>query len=247
MALNIKKGKRGGKKERLVIHAEKGIGKTTFGSQAPKAIFLPLEDGCSEVDGLAMFDKQTTFTGAMKCLQELIDEKHDYETVVVDTYDALVEVLSSGVMNRDYQGNVQKFNSFGVGNQAVAQEMKSFLNRLDELRDKGMRVIVLCHSGILNVKNPNGDDYQKLSLAVPKSTSGLLVAWADRVGHAGYEFKVKGGDDSENRKGKVVQRDTERYLWFNGTASVEAKTRVGYEMKQDKILFTYNEYKENQR
>jgi len=124
--------------------------------------------------------------------------------------------------------------------------MKKIIDALDELREKGMRVIILCHSGILNVKNPNGDDFQKLSLAVPKYTNGLLVGWADRVGHAGYEFKVKGGDDSENKKGKVVQRDTERYLWFNGTAAVEAKTRVGYELKEDKILFNYKAYEEVQ-
>jgi hypothetical protein len=142
MALNIKKGKKGGKKERLVIHAEKGIGKTTFGSQATKPIFVPLEDGCSEIDGLAMFDKQTTMAGTMDCLKQLRDEKHDYETVILDTYDALVEVVSAGVMKRDFDNNPLKFNNFLAGNKLVAQEVKKILDLLDELREKGMRVIV---------------------------------------------------------------------------------------------------------
>ena len=240
---NIKKGKKGGKKERLVIHGEKGIGKSSFGSQSPKPIFIPLEDGCSEIEALPQFPKQVTFTGTMECIKSLLEEKHDYETVILDTYDALIDVISAGVMKRDFDNNALKFNNFLAGNKVVAQEMKKLLDALDELREKGMRIIILCHSGILNVKNPNGDDYQKLSLAVPKYTSGLLVGWADRVGHAGYEFKVKGGDDSENKKGKVLQRDSERYLWFNGTAAVEAKTRVGYELKAEKLLFRYADYK----
>lgn len=240
---NIKLGKKGGKKERLVIHAEKGIGKTTFGSQSPKPIFIPLEDGCSEIQGLPQFERQTSFTGTMACIEQLEKEKHAYETVILDTYDALIDVISAGVCTRDFDGNPHKFNMFLGGNKVVAQETKKMLDALDELREKGMRIIILSHSGILNVKNPNGDDYQKLSLAVPKYTSGLLVGWADRVGYAGYEFKVKGGDDAENKKGKVVQRDSERYLWFSGNAAIEAKTRVGYEMKSNKILFKYESYK----
>ena len=90
MTLNIKKGKKGSLKERLIILGEKGIGKTTFGSDAPKPIFIPTEDGCSSIEGLDYFPKQTIYSGVLDCLKQLGKEKHEFQTVVIDTLDGVL-------------------------------------------------------------------------------------------------------------------------------------------------------------
>jgi len=245
--MEIKVGKKGTLPERLLLYGEKGIGKTTFASRAEGCIFIPTEDGCSSVDGLAQFELQSTYEGVLKCVAQLLNENHKYQTVVIDTADSLVSIISDEVMKRDFEDKPLKFNNFLAGNKVVTQELKRMLSGLDMLREKKkMRIILLAHSGILNKKNPDGNDYMKISGDMPKFTWGLLFGWVDRLGYAGYEFSVKGGNDAENQKGKVIQRDSNRYIWFGGNAAVEAKTRVGFELKADKVLFTYKDYKEAQ-
>lgn len=255
---NIKPGKKGGKPGRLLLHAEKGIGKSAFaarceikdgiaGPGSKDVVFIPTEDGSSEIQDLPQYPKQTSFTGVVECVDDLIENEHKYKSVVIDTIDALYLIMTIGVTRRDFDNKLAKFNMYLAGDKVIAQELKVLLDKLDRLREeKNMQIIILSHTGTVNKKNPNGDDYIKNSGCVGKYTWGLLFGWSDICGHGGYDFKVKDGNAEEKLKGKVVQRDTERYIWFGGSLATEAKTRVGYELKSNKIFFTYKSYKEAQ-
>ncbi len=246
MTLAINTGKQGNLPERLIIIGEKKIGKTTFGADSESPIFIPTEDGCSSIPGLQYFDKQTSYQGILDCVIQLGKEDHKHKTLVIDTLDGVVEILSAEVTKTSFDNNPLKFNNYLAGNKAVAQDMKLLLDYLDRLREvKKMRIILLCHTGTSNQKNPEGDDYIKATGYMGKFTWGLFANWADRIGHAGYDFTVRSGDDSERIKGKIIQRDDRRYLRFGGTATLDVGCRVGYEMKENKILFTYEEYKKN--
>jgi len=245
----IKKGEKGALKERLIILGEKKIGKTTFGADSPKPIFIPTEDGCSSVDGLDFFPKQTTYQGIIDCITTLGKEEHEFETVVIDTLDGVVEMLSDEVTKTDFDNKPLKFNNYLAGNKVVAQKLKRFIDMLDRLREeKGMRIILLCHTGTSNVKNAEGDDYIKTTGYMGKYTWGLFANWADRIGSAGYEFIIRNAVDGPSgaKKGKAHQRGDERFLWFNGTATRDAGLRVGFELKESKMPFSYKAYKENQ-
>ena len=246
MALaGIKKGKKGSLKERLIILGEKGIGKTTFGADAPKPIFIPTEDGCSSIEGLDYFPKQTTYKGILECINNLGKEDHAYETLVIDTLDGVTDLLGAELIKDEFSNNANKFNSFGAGDKRTAQKVKELMDLLDKLREaKNMRIIMLTHPGTMNVRNPEGDDYVKIIGSMGKWTWGALSNWADRIGYAGFDFIVRHSDE-DGKRGKAKQRGDDRFVRFLGTPTVDAKCRVGYEMKEDKILFTYAAYKEN--
>lgn len=254
---NIKVGKKGNLPERVIIVGGKGMGKSAFGAEceilpngmsgpaSKDVIFIPTEDGCSNIEGLNMFEQQSTYSGVLNCCEQLLKEDHKFKSVVIDTLDSLYRTVCIGVTNNSFDKSTIKFNQFGQGDKVVAMELKRLLDVLDQLRDKKkMKIVILAHSGIVNRKNATGDDYIKNSADIGKNTWGLFFGWADRVGFADYEFKTKGGDDAEGKKGKVIQRDNKRYIWFGGSAAIEAKTRVGYELNSDKIEFTYKAYKE---
>ena len=243
---NIKKGKRGKMRERLIILGEKKIGKTTFGAAAPSPIFIPTEDGCSSINGLDYFPKQNTYQGIRDCIISLGKDKHDFETVVFDTLDGIVDILSEEVTTKEFSGSPHKFNNYLQGNKVVTAKLKGFVDMLDRLREeKGMRIILLCHPGTANMKNPEGEDYVKTTGAMGKFTWGLFTNWADRIGYAGYDFIIRNADDA-GKKGKAKQLGSERHLRFGGTASLDVGCRVGYELKEDKMMFDYKAYKENQ-
>ena len=77
---------------RFVIYGTEGIGKSTTASQAPKPIFIPTEDGLDQID-CASFPLATRFPEVETALELLINEAHNFETVVIDSLDWLERLI----------------------------------------------------------------------------------------------------------------------------------------------------------
>ena len=73
---------------RVMLYGTHGIGKSTFGSKAPKPIFLSTEDGLGEID-CDRLPLAKTFDQAIEALGALYSEEHPYRTVVIDSVDWL--------------------------------------------------------------------------------------------------------------------------------------------------------------
>ncbi len=73
---------------RLMIYGTEGIGKSTTASKAPKPIFIPTEDGLDQID-CDSFPLAKTLADVDASLQTLIGERHDYESVAIDSLDWL--------------------------------------------------------------------------------------------------------------------------------------------------------------
>ncbi|MBR3821276.1 MAG: AAA family ATPase [Kiritimatiellae bacterium] len=57
---------------RLMIYGSEGVGKSTFASNAPKAVFIQTEDGLSEID-CAKLPVVTTYDELLKQLKAIRD------------------------------------------------------------------------------------------------------------------------------------------------------------------------------
>ena len=73
---------------RLIVYGTEGIGKSTFASEAPAPIFVQTEDGLAEIE-CDKFPLATTFEEVQAALSELYSEQHDFQTVVIDSFDWL--------------------------------------------------------------------------------------------------------------------------------------------------------------
>src|SRR5210317_531519 len=80
------------KPPRVLLYGVEGIGKSTFGSEAPKPIFIQTEDGLDEID-CDRFPLATKFGDVIEALKTLTSEKHNYETVVIDSLDWLERLV----------------------------------------------------------------------------------------------------------------------------------------------------------
>lgn len=84
-----------GKKVRPIfclIAGQGGIGKTTFGSQAPDPIFLDTERSVDQI-GADRFPTPSTYLEFARQLEFLDKEEHPYKSIVVDTVDALEPLI----------------------------------------------------------------------------------------------------------------------------------------------------------
>src|SRR6516162_3552679 len=80
------------KPPRLLLYGTPGIGKSTFGSQSPKPIFVPTEDGLDQIDA-AKFPLAANYEDVTAALNELRTQPHDYESVVLDSLDWLERLI----------------------------------------------------------------------------------------------------------------------------------------------------------
>jgi hypothetical protein len=80
------------KPPRVLLYGVEGIGKSTFGSEAPKPIFIQTEDGLDEIE-CDRFPLAEKFDDCVAALKSLRNENHDYESVVIDSLDWLERLV----------------------------------------------------------------------------------------------------------------------------------------------------------
>jgi hypothetical protein len=176
---------------RALVWGTEGIGKSTFGANAPAPIFLGAEDGTTELD-VARFPEPSTWQDTFDAVTELTTAEHTYRTLVLDTLDWLEPLCWAHICAKpDARGKrVTSIEDFGYGKgyAAALDEWRRLLSAIERLRNtRNMNIVLLAHGWIKPFKNPDGDDYDRYELKLHPKAGGLLKEWCDAVLFANYE------------------------------------------------------------
>jgi len=201
---------------RVLLYGTHGIGKSTFGSQADRAVFIQTEDGLGEIN-CARFPLASTFGEVMTAIEELYREKHTSGTVVSTRVVCLGRLFWAGVC-RD--GQVDRIEDIGYakGYSFALTQWRQLLAGLDALRlERGMTIVLLAHARIERFENPETDTYDRYVPRLHRLASQIVQEWCDEVFFATYKVYTKTSDEGFNRKkakgvgnGERVLRTTER-------------------------------------
>jgi len=220
---------------RMVIYGVDGIGKSTFASESPGPIFLPTEDGATRID-VPQFPLAVSWSEVIECLQVLSQQgEHDYQTLVIDSIDWAQHLCVEHVVQGEFDGNTNRFDSYGAGYKALLREMRVLIQWLDHLHKRcGMGIIMIAHSTVKTINNPSGDNYDKYQSTLIDSPStsiwGMVKEWADIVLFMNREIMVK-KDSKTSNKGKGM--DTGRRLCYSAPqAAWDAKVRAGWSLPE---------------
>lgn len=209
------------KPSRTIIYGPEGVGKSTFGADAPAPIFIGAEDGTAQLD-VARFPEPKTWQDILDAVDELRLADHKYETAVVDTLDWAEPLCWDFVCARAKKPDIESFG-YGKGYVAALDEWRVLLARLDALRAaKGMNIILVAHSWIKPFKNPAGDDFDRYELKLHNKAAGLVKEWSDAVLFAAYETLTS----DTNGRAKGVSTGA-RLIHTQRTAAWDAKNRYG--------------------
>lgn len=220
---------------RYALHALEGFGKTSFGAQCPKPIFIQTR-GETGLDTLIQakqlpetphFPEITAWDDFLAAVRGLRDDAHEFKTLVIDTINGAERLCYEFVCRRDYEGDWEKFGAYGKGADTSQADWRDFLALLDELRERRkMTVFVLIHTKIKTFKNPDGPDYDRWTPDLNEKCWSLTSRWADCVLFGGFEtaVKVKKGEEKRD-KGKAA--GAQRVMYTQRSASFDAKNRLG--------------------
>lgn len=212
---------------RILLYGYEGLGKSTAAAQLPRPIFVPTEDGLSQID-CSRFPTAKSYDEVMNDLNDLLNEQHDFQSVVVDTLTELELMIWRDVCAREGVKNIEKVGGgFGKGYVRALDWWLAFRNMLQKLNDKGMIVMMIAHVGKQTVNDPETQSYDRVAPRLNAKAEGVLSQWCDCVFQAKRKFRV--AKDGENRviAAPVGADGGDRIIRTDGSTAVIAKNRYG--------------------
>jgi hypothetical protein len=208
---------------RLLVHGRDGVGKSTFGANAPKPVFLGTEDGTGHLN-VSRFPAPETWEDVVDAIRTLTIDAGGFKTLVVDSTDWAEPLLwrhvckAAGVDSIDDVGG-----GYGKGYNAALDGWRIFLAALEQLQAKqGMHVLLLAHSVIKKFANPEGEDYERYVIAMHDKSAALMRQWVKAVYFAQFETFAVAKKKGERVKGVSTGA---RVLWTQPSAAFDAKDR----------------------
>ena len=171
---------------RVLIYGTHGIGKSTFGSCAPKPIFVPTEDGLSDLN-VNTFPVAKTYGEFMENLQKVAIGEHEFESVVIDSADWLESLIWAQVCSDGGKQSIDEFG-FGKGYGHALHYWDCAVNLLTACRERAdngigpaMMVIIIAHAKVQRFEDPQTEPYDRYEPNLHKSASAMLQEWVDEV------------------------------------------------------------------
>ncbi|UKA12954.1 ATP-binding protein [Photobacterium damselae] len=212
---------------RVVIYGTSKIGKTTFAAKSPNPVFIPTEDGLSGIPDAVSFPLVTSHDDLMACIDQLLNEEHDFKTVVLDSVDWLEQYIWDHVAEKHNKADIEAFG-YGKGYVYATDEFKKVLDRLNELRiKKKMMVILIGHHQIKRYEDPSSEGYDRYCLKLHKGAEGKVQEWADAIGFATYKTHAIREDKGFNNTRVRAAGNGERVLCLEERPSFVAGNRFG--------------------
>lgn len=207
---------------RILLYGVPGIGKSTFASNAPGAVFVRTEDGDIECSA---FPVATCLADVLQSLEELICGEHEFRTIVVDHLSGVEQLIWKAVCDDTGKDNIEGI-PYGKGYALAVDKWMLVLATLDRCVDAGLAVILIAHSSIERFNNPEGDAYDHYAPRLHKLASAKVVEWCSEVFFANYKVFTKTETNGFNRKTTKAIGDGERIMRTSARPYCVAKNRL---------------------
>lgn len=211
--------------QRVVIYGTEGIGKSTLASQFPKPLFIDTEGSTSNMDVKRM-DKPTSWTMLMNQIAFVKANPEKFKTLVIDTIDWAESLAIESVCAQHGKRGIEDFG-YGNGYTYVREEFGRLLNKLQELVDIGINVVLTAHSQLRKFEQPDEEGaYDRYELKLGKKTSSqtapVVKEWCDLLLFCNYKTVVMTSETKKKKAtgGKRVMYTTHHPAW-------DAKNRHG--------------------
>lgn len=207
----------------ILIYGPTKVGKSTFASQADRAIFLATEPGLNALS-VYKVDVDSWETLQSACA-ELAKQKHDFKTIVIDTIDNAYEMclayVCRGLKGKDGQPVSHPADlGYGKGWSAVNAEFKRVLTKL-AMMPQGL--ILISHSKVQEVETKTG----KFDKICPTTGAAKIVlGLMDMV--LMVEVQTRKTDKGLDHKRIMHTKPTAEYDAGDRTGKLPAKLPLDY-------------------
>jgi phage nucleotide-binding protein len=202
----------------VFLYGEAGIGKTTWGSEAPSPLILNLENGLKHIK-CKKTKHITTFEGFQDQYEAALCS--EYETIVVDTISKLEKLVWAKVLRDHSLASLTE--DWHAGYSLAAEVFYRLIDRMQADTIKhGKNILLIGHVQVQNTPNPQGEAFDRYAPDLHKKVINHVTAQVDAVLYAYIESFVKKNESQEY----IAKTKGDRAKVASGsTASVVCKNR----------------------
>ena len=217
------------------IYGTEGVGKTTFAARFPGAVFIDTEGSTKHMD-VARFDFPDSLNDVLDELNYVVGHPEEIGTVIIDTVDWLEKYIFRAVCEEKGLKNIEDMG-YGKGYVFAKQKMQGLLELLDIITQRGVHVVLICHSMIRKFELPDEmGSYDRYMLKLnEKNIAPLVKEWVDLLLFVNYKTDIIKDAVGKTMKGRGGQK---RVMYANHSACWDAKNRFGL---PDEMPFDYGQ------
>ncbi|MFH6650385.1 ATP-binding protein [Streptococcus suis] len=207
--MQITKGKRA-RAQRVVIYGPEGIGKSSLAAQFPNPLFIDTEGSTDNMD-VTRADKPTSWTMLMNHIAFVKANPTICQTLVIDTIDWAEALALQYICAQHGKSGIEDFG-WGAGYTYLIEEIGRLLDRLQELVELGINVVLTAHAQVKKFTKPDelgGYDRYELKLSNKKTetnVSAKVKEWADMVLFLNYKTFIVTDEKTKKQKAQGGQR-----------------------------------------
>ena len=215
---------------KTVIYGPEGIGKSTFAAQFPDPVFIDTEGSTVHMD-VKRLPRPDLWVELLNEVEYVRQNPGCCRTLVLDTADWAETLCGEYICARDQKTGIEDYG-YGKGYRFLFEEFGRLLNALEQVREKGVNVVICCHAAMRKFEQPDElGAYDRWSLKLtdsPKaSIAGAVKEWADMVIFANYKTIVVNVDGKGAAKGKNKVQGGKRVMYTAHHSCWDAKNRFG--------------------
>ena len=208
----------------LLIYGQPKTGKSTFGSQLPRALFMNFEQGTNALAGIKS-QPILRWTDAKKVLTQLRkpQAKEIFDTIVVDTASIAWQLCEKYICQRENVDSIRDV-PWGQGWNMLKQEFSEFWREITLL---GFGILFIAHSKDkpTEMRNEEGEAITAVCPDLPNQCYTIINSIVDIIGYLQVQMNPDG--------------TSERFLYTRSTPTIFAGSR--YQYLAPKIKFGYQE------
>lgn len=227
------------KPQKIGLYAPEGIGKTTFASKFPDPLFIDTEGGTSKYD-VKRLPAPSSWTMLLEEVQFVVEHPDCCSTLVVDTIDWAQKLCIDHVVSTKQWSGLEDVG-WGKGYVYVYEEFGKLLNRLDDVIDRGINVVLTAHAAMRKFEQPDemgSYDRWEMKLLNSKNcnSSAMVKEWVDTLIFANYKTHTV-TVDKEGKKKKAIGTG-QRVMYTSHHSCWDAKNRDNL---PDELPFDYSQ------
>lgn len=208
----------------LLIYGQPKTGKSTFGSQLPRSLFLNFEQGTNALAGIRSVPI-LRWTDAKKVLAQLRkpQAKEMYDSIVVDTASIAWQLCEKYICQRESVDSIRDV-PWGGGWNMLKTEFSEFWREITLL---GFGILFIAHSKEkpTEMRDEEGNPITAVAPDLPNNAYTIINSIVDIIGYLQVQMNPDG--------------TSERYLYTRSTPTIFAGSR--YQYLAPKIKFGYQE------
>lgn len=209
----------------VLLYGVDGIGKTSLAAEWPAPIYLPTEGERppSDVD-IPTPGNIESLPAMLDIFAELLTEKHDFQTVIIDSLDGLEPLIWAATCARLGVSSIEE-PGYGKGYIETDSEWGEYLSAVAALARAGINVVQLAHPEIVRFDSPTTDPYSRYQPKLHKRANALVREKADVVAFLNYRVSIKEKEVARQTKVARGEGGKERQIHLSEGPGFNAKNR----------------------